>query len=118
MSATTSWSTCGAWRRLPARLKALGEHPLVGEARCVGLIGALELFADSAASKARFKLAGGAPATLAPRAPRRRADQQQRIVDLCATAGDRGIQINAIFDALARALDKTEAWARKEGHLS
>ena len=32
--------------RFMARLKQLGEHPLVGEARGVGLIGALEIVAD------------------------------------------------------------------------
>ena len=29
-----------------------------------------------------------------------------------------GAEINAMFDALGRALDKTEAWARKEGYLA
>jgi putrescine aminotransferase len=38
------------------RWRALAEHPLVGEARCVGLMGALELVADKA-SRARFPAA-------------------------------------------------------------
>jgi putrescine aminotransferase len=35
------------------RWRALAEHPLVGEARCVGLMGALELVSDKA-TRARF----------------------------------------------------------------
>lgn len=35
-----------------AHLKALGDHPLVGEARGIGLIGAMELVADKAAKTA------------------------------------------------------------------
>ena len=42
---------------LATRWKALGDHPLVGEARLVGLIGALELTPDKAL-RARFPKAG------------------------------------------------------------
>ena len=37
--------------RFMQRLKAFGDHPLIGEARGVGLMGALELSADKAARK-------------------------------------------------------------------
>ncbi len=38
-------------------------------------------------------------------------------IGLCPPLVIEAAEINAIFDMLARALDKTEAWARKEGHL-
>ena len=38
-------------------------------------------------------------------------------IGLCPPLVIDGAEINAMFDMLARALDKTEAWARKEGHL-
>jgi 4-aminobutyrate--pyruvate transaminase len=101
------------------RLKALADHPLVGEARGVGLIGALELMRDKK-SKQSFegKLGVGAKAT-------RFAEEEGLIcravagdsVALCPPLIIDGAEINAMFDMLARALDKTEAWARKEGHL-
>jgi putrescine aminotransferase len=37
--------------RLAAKWRALAEHPLVGEARCTGLLGALELVRDKAARR-------------------------------------------------------------------
>ena len=43
---------------LAARWASLGDHPLVGETRMVGLIGALELVADKAARR-RFAEPGG-----------------------------------------------------------
>ena len=38
-------------------------------------------------------------------------------IGLCPPLVIDGAEINAMFDMVARALDKTEAWARKEGHL-
>jgi 4-aminobutyrate--pyruvate transaminase len=101
------------------RLRALADHPLVGEARGVGLIGGLELVKDKR-SRQSFepKLGVGARAV-------RHAEEEGV---LCrAVAGDTlalcpplvldGAQVNAMFDSVTRALDRTEAWARKEGHL-
>jgi 4-aminobutyrate---pyruvate transaminase len=101
------------------RLKALADHPLVGEARGVGLIGALELMRDKR-TKQGFepKLGVGAKAT-------RFAEEEGLIcravggdsVALCPPLIIDGAEINAMFDALGRALDKTEMWARAEGYL-
>ncbi|MEX0841585.1 MAG: aminotransferase class III-fold pyridoxal phosphate-dependent enzyme, partial [Xanthobacteraceae bacterium] len=38
--------------RFQARLRKLGEHPLVGEARGFGLVGGIELVADKASKRA------------------------------------------------------------------
>ncbi len=50
-----------------ARLRALGDHPLVGEARGVGMIGATELVADKS-TKAPFESKRGVAAYCAGRA--------------------------------------------------
>jgi 4-aminobutyrate--pyruvate transaminase len=101
------------------RLKALADHPLVGEARGVGLIGGLELVKDKRARQSfEPKLGVGAKAA-------RFAEEEgvlSRAVGgdnlaLCPPLVIDGAEINAMFDGIARALDKTEAWARKEGHL-
>jgi 4-aminobutyrate--pyruvate transaminase len=102
------------------RLKALADHPLVGEARSVGLIGALELMRDKR-GKQSFdgKLGVGAKAT-------RFAEEEGLIcravagdsVALCPPLIIDGAEINAMFDALSRALDKTHAWAKAEGYLA
>jgi 4-aminobutyrate--pyruvate transaminase len=101
------------------RLKALADHPLVSEARGVGLIGALELVKDKRARQSFDpKLGVGAKAA--------RFAEEEGV--LCrAVGGDNlalcppliidGAEVNALFDCVARALDRTEAWARKEGHL-
>jgi 4-aminobutyrate--pyruvate transaminase len=102
------------------RLEALADHPLVGEARGVGLIGALELVKDKR-SKTGFepKLGVGARAA-------RFAEEEGLIcravggdnIALCPPLVIDGAGINAMFDCLTRALDKTEAWVRAEGHLA
>jgi 4-aminobutyrate--pyruvate transaminase len=101
------------------RLRALADHPLVGEARGVGLIGALELVRDKRARQSfEPKLGVGAKAA-------RFAEDEgvlSRAVGgdnlaLCPPLVIEGSEIEAMFDCIARALDRTESWARKEGHL-
>jgi 4-aminobutyrate--pyruvate transaminase len=101
------------------RLNALADHPLVGETRGIGLIGALELLADKR-GKVGFEPKLGIGARVA-----RLAEEEGLIcravggdnIALCPPLVIDGAEINALFDCLARALDRTEAWARKEGHL-
>jgi 4-aminobutyrate--pyruvate transaminase len=98
------------------RLKALGDHPLVGEARGLGLIGAVELVADKESKRAFDPQQGvGARAV-------QFAEAEGLIVR--AVAGDvltlsPPLIINAqetddLFDRLGRALDKTLDWAERE----
>ena len=101
------------------RLNALAAHPLVGEARGVGLIGGLELVKDKRARQSfDAKLGVGAKAA-------RLAEEEGVLcravggdtVALCPPLVIDGAEINAMFDCVTRALDRTESWARKEGHL-
>ena len=101
------------------RLRALADHPLVGETRGVGLIGGLELVKDKRARQSfDAKLGVGAKAA-------RLAEEEGVLcravggdtVALCPPLIIDGAEINAMFDCVTRALDRTESWARKEGHL-
>ncbi len=76
-----------------ARLAALGKHPLVGEARGLGLVGAVELVADKK-SKRSFEAKAGVGARAV-----RCAEQEGLIVR---------------FLRLGRALDRTLDWAKRE----
>jgi 4-aminobutyrate--pyruvate transaminase len=99
-----------------ARLAALAEHPLVGEARGLGLIGAVELVADKAG-----KRAFDAKAAVAARAVGL-AEEEGLIVrylpgdtvSICPPLIITRAEIDALFDRLARALDRTLDWARRE----
>jgi len=98
------------------RLNALAEHPLVGEAKGVGLIGAVELVADKAtkASHPPAQMTGQACANFA----------QAEGLFVRALLGDRvafcppliitDAEINEMFDRFVRALDKTQAWLRTQ----
>ncbi len=99
------------------RLRALRTHALIGEAVGVGLLGAVELVSDKAAKK-------NFPAEkMVAAACCRFAEEEGLLVR--ALLGDRiafcpplvitEAEINEMFDRFARALDKTEAWVRKEG---
>lgn len=101
-----------------SRLQALAEHPLVGEARGIGLVGACELVRDKGTKEAfDAKLAVGAKCM---------AFCQQRglivraigdAVAVCPPYIVTPEDIDAIFDRYARGLDDTHAWAKKEGIL-
>jgi 4-aminobutyrate--pyruvate transaminase len=101
--------------RFQARLKRLGDHPLVGETRGVGLIGAAELVADKK-TKRPFDpkhLVGahcmfrGQDHGLIHRAV---ADNMAFCPPMIVSEEE----IDAIFDRFEKALDDTESWVRKE----
>ncbi len=92
-----------------ARLNALSSHPLVGEARGVGLIGAVELVADKA-SKTPFDPKMGAAAQAA------RLCEEEGLITraifgdalaFCPPLIITEAQINEMFDALERGLNRS-----------
>ena len=100
-----------------ARLGRLAEHDIVGEARGLGLIGGLEIVADKASRRQYEPKAGVAARCVAF------AQEEGLIVRFLM--GDRiaicppliitAAEIDALFDRLTRALDRTAAWIRAEG---
>ena len=102
--------------RFQARLRACAEHPLVGEARGVGLIGAVEIEADPA-RKLSFDAKAGMGAYCAKRAEahgvivRPLGDSLAFCPPLVITEPD----IDLVFDRFTLALDDTLAHARSEG---
>jgi 4-aminobutyrate--pyruvate transaminase len=98
------------------RLKALGDHPLVGEAAGVGLIGAIELVADKA-SKRNFEPAKQVGATLGNFAQDEGLIVRPLLGDriaLCPPLVIGEAEIGELFDRLERALGKTLDWATRE----
>ncbi len=98
------------------RLRALAEHPLVGEANGVGLIGAFELVADKK-TRRNFEPAKQAGAMLANFAQDEglivRALLGDRIA-LCPPLVITEAEIGDLFDRLERALAKSLDWATRE----
>ena len=105
--------------RFQKRLARLAEHPLVGEAQGIGLIGGIELVADKQ-TKAAFD-----PAKFV--APTVFGFAQEEGVITRALLGDRiafcpplvitESEIDELFDRFERGLDRGLEWARKEGLL-
>ena len=102
------------------RLRALAEHPLVGEASGVGLIGAIELVADKK-TRRNFEPAKQAGATLMNFAQEEglivRALLGDRVA-LCPPLVITEAEIGELFDRLERALAKALDWAKKERLLA
>jgi 4-aminobutyrate---pyruvate transaminase len=99
-----------------ARLKTLGEHPLVGEARGLGLIGGVELVADKT-SKRSFTGSDGVGARAVQFAEAEGLIVRGVLGDvltLCPPLVISPAEIDALFDRLVRALDKTLDWVRRE----
>ena len=102
--------------RFQERLAALGEHPLVGETRGVGLMGATELVANKE-TKAPFDPARGVGLICADACEtdglivRNLGDTIAVCPPLIITDG----QIDELFDKLARALDQTLARVSADG---
>jgi 4-aminobutyrate---pyruvate transaminase len=100
-----------------ARLRAFNQHPLVGEARGLGMIGGIELVADKR-SKRSF---------LAPHGVGARAVQFAEaegliirsvlgdVLTICPPLVISTAEVDDMFDRLARALDKTLDWVKREG---
>jgi len=103
-----------------SRLRAFGEHPLVGEARGLGLVGGLELVADKA-TKLSFDPKKGVAAQCV-----RFAEELGLIVrflsgdtlSICPPLIITPQEIDELFDRLGRALDKTLDWAKREQLLA
>src|SRR5580658_3230230 len=100
-----------------ARLKALGEHPLVGEARGLGLIGGVELVADKT-SKRSFAAPDGVGARAVQFAEAEGLIVRAVLGDvmtLCPPLVISAPETDDMFDRFTRALDKTLDWVRREG---
>ncbi len=102
--------------KFQARLQALNAHPLVGEARGLGLIGGVELVTDKR-SKRPFDPQHGVAARAV-----RYAEEAGLIVrsvlgdvlTLCPPLIISAAEIDELFDRLTRALDKTLDWVTHE----
>jgi len=99
-------------------LRRLGEHPLVGEARGLGLIGGIELVADKHTKRSFDPKLGVAARCVA-------AAQDEGLivrylagdtVSLCPPLIISPQELGLLFERLGRALDRTLAWAKGE-HL-
>jgi 4-aminobutyrate--pyruvate transaminase len=102
-----------------ARLKALAAHPLVGEARGYGLVGAVELVADKASRRAFDPKAGVGPRTMAFAEAEGLLIRSLAgdVMSLCPPLVITPQELDELFDRLARALDRTLDWVRREGLL-
>ena len=106
-------------RKVPAferGIAAFADHPLVGEARSLGLVGALELVADKTtkAAFARPAVAAAAVAFAEEEGVILRSLSGETIA-ICPPLVISETDIEEMFQRLRRALDRAEEWVRREG---
>jgi len=101
------------------RLNSFADHPLVGECRGVGLIGAIELVKDKK-TRQSFDATLMVGANLVRMAHdhgliiRPVADSLAFCPPMIATEAE----IDSLFDRFAKALEDTQAWLKQGGHLA
>jgi 4-aminobutyrate--pyruvate transaminase len=97
------------------RMKRLGEHPLVGEARYCGLVGGVELVADKK-TKRSFDPKRGVGAQMAKYAEGHGAILRAMgdTIGFCPPMIITEAELNELFDRAEKALDDTEAMVGKE----
>ena len=99
-----------------SRLKGLNGHPLVGEARGLGLIGAVELVADKSTKRSFLP-----QRAVGPRAVQFGEGEglivravAGDVLTLCPPLIISEAELDELFDRLTRALDKTHDWVVRE----
>ncbi|HLX43378.1 MAG TPA: aspartate aminotransferase family protein [Bryobacteraceae bacterium] len=104
---------------MQAGLRRFADHPLAGEVRGIGLIGAVELVADKA-TKAPFDAKAGVGLFLAKRAHHHgliiRAIGET--IAFCPPLIIKEHEIDQMFDRFSHALDETYAMVRERGLIS
>jgi 4-aminobutyrate---pyruvate transaminase len=102
------------------RLTALGDHPLVGEVRGMGMVGAIELAAEKA-SKTPFDAKKGLGARVVGNAQAEGLIVRfisGDVISICPPLIIQPAEIDELFDKLGKALDKTLDWAKSEQLLA
>ena len=97
------------------RLKKLEDHPLGGEARAMGLIGAIEMVADKKTKQpfdAKKMVGATCVAFLQELGVINRSMGDS--LSFCPPLIISEDEINEMFDLVEKAMDQTEAWVRKE----
>jgi 4-aminobutyrate--pyruvate transaminase len=102
--------------RFQARLAALAAHPLVGEARGYGLVGAVELVADKATKRSFDAKAGVGPRAVANAEAEGLLVRSLAgdVISLCPPLVITAQEVDELFDRLMRALDRTLDWVTRE----
>ena len=98
-----------------ARLHKLGGHPLVGETRGVGLIGAIELVADKATKRAfqnKHMIGAATVKTMEENGVILRNIQDS--IAFCPPLIITADEIHDMFDRVEKGLDQMESYVRKE----
>ena len=98
-------------------LRSYGDHPLIGEARGIGLIGAVEVVRDKA-TKASFDPKAGVAAFLVRRAQHHGVilrNMPGDIVAFCPPLIVTEREIDEMFAGFAKALDDTWAMVKEKG---